>query len=104
MPLNELPWAAIFVGWPAVIASITLVMVGIARARGYLVLVGALLACPFLLYLFASPRIRWLAPIVGALYVWSSAAAGRSQRGLALFMTTPFVLLAGFVAWIVLNQ
>jgi hypothetical protein len=39
--------------WPAVIASITVVFVGVIRRRSLVALSGAFLAGPFLLYLFA---------------------------------------------------
>ena len=59
---------------------------------------------PFLLYLFASPRVGWPSLVVGALYLGASKAVAQSRRGLAVAMATPFVALAGFVAWMVLSQ
>ena len=104
MPSNTLPLVAVVFGWPAVIVSITVLLVGVARERWRVALTGALIGCPFLLYLFASPRIRWLSLIVGALYLGSSQAVAQAQRGLALAMAAPFIGLVGFVAWLVLNQ
>ena len=104
MPSNPLPLVAVVFGWPAVIASITLVLMGVIRGRSRVALAGAFLGCPFLLYLFASPRVGWLSLIVSVLYLGSSQAVAQSRRGLALAMATPFVVLAGFVAWLVLNQ
>jgi hypothetical protein len=104
MPSNTFPWIAIVMGWPAIIASIAVVLTGVVLGRWRVALSGAFVACPFLLYLFASPRIGWLSPIVGVLYLGSAQAVARSQRVLALVMATPFVVLAGFVAWLVLSQ
>lgn len=101
---DVIPIVAILFGWPAVIASIGLVLAGIARGRSRATLVGGLVGCPFLLYLFASPRIGLLAVIVGLLYLGSSHAVAQSRRVLALAMAAPFVLLAGFVARLVLTQ
>jgi hypothetical protein len=95
---------AVTLGWPAVITSIIVVLAGIARGRSRTVLIGALLGCPFLLYLLASPRIGWLALIVGVLYVGSSQAVARSRRGLAFTMVTPFIALSALVASLVLRQ
>jgi hypothetical protein len=95
---------AIVLGWPAVVASIILALAGIVRGRARAVLIGAMLGCPFLLYLAASPRIGWLAIVVGVLYLGSSWAVARSRRGLALAMAMPFIGLAGFVARLVLNR
>jgi hypothetical protein len=102
--MNTIPLAALVFGWPAVIVSLALTMGGIALGRWRAVLAGALVGSPFLFYLFASPRTRWLSLTVAVLYYGSARAAARSQQALAFAMATPFVLLAGLVAWIVLNQ
>ena len=104
MPLNAFPWVIFVFGWPAVIASMALVLTGVVLGRWRVALFGAFVACPFLLYLVASPRTRWLSLIVGVLYLGSAQAVARSQRVLALAMATPFVVLTGFVAWLVLSQ
>jgi hypothetical protein len=77
MPSSALPWVAIGFGWPAVIASNTLVLMGVLRGRWRVTLFGAMVGCPFLVYLFASPRIGWLSPIAGVLYL-ASFAGGRA--------------------------
>jgi hypothetical protein len=104
MPANDFPLAAVLLGWPAVIVSVALVLVGVVRLRAQVALAGAILGCPFLLYLFATPRVGWFSLLVGALYIGSSKAVAQSRRGLAVAMATPFVVLAGFVAGAVLNQ
>lgn len=104
MPANDFPLVAVMLGWPAILTSIALVFVGIARRRVRVAVVGGVLGLPFLLYLFASPRVGRLSLVVGALYLGSSLAVTQSRRGLAVAMATPFAALAGFVAWIVLNQ
>ena len=104
MPANDLPLVAVLLGWPAVIVSILLVAVGIVRGQAQVALPGAILGCPFLLYLFASPRVGWVSLLAGVLYLGSSRAVAQSRRGLAIAMATPFVVLIGFVAWAVTNQ
>lgn len=104
MPTIDLPLVAVIFGWPAVLASIALVFVGIARGRERLAVAGGILGVPFLLYLFGSPRFGWLSLVVGALYLGSARALARSRPGLAAAMAAPFVALAGFVAWLVLGQ
>lgn len=101
---DVIPIVAILFGWPAVIAGVGLVLAGIVRGRPRATLVGGLLGCPFLLYLFASPRIGPLAAIVGLLDVGSSHAAAQSRRVLAVAMAAPFILLPGFVARLVLTE
>src|SRR4029453_7745237 len=104
MPLTPYPWVVVALGWPAVMASMALVFTGVVLGRWRVALFGAFVACPFLLYLFASPRIRWLSVIVGVLYLGSAQAVARSQTVLALAMATPFVVLAGAVAGLVVGQ
>jgi hypothetical protein len=104
VPTNTLPFVAMLFGWPAVVLSLALTLTGIAAGRWRVALAGTLMGSPFLLYLFGSPRIGWLSLVVGALYLGSAQAVARSQRALALAMATPFVLLASFIAWLVLNQ
>jgi hypothetical protein len=99
-----MPIIAIILGWPAVISSIILVLAGIVRGRSRIALVGVFLGCPFLLYLSGSPRLGWLALIVGVFYFGSWWAVNQSRRGFALAMATPFICLAGFVASLVLSQ
>ena len=96
--MRFIPIIAIVLGWPAVIASIILVLAGIVRRRSRIVLVGVFLGCPFLLYLFGTPRFGWLALIVEMLYFGSWWAVDHSRRVFALAMATPFICLVGFVA------
>jgi hypothetical protein len=104
VPTNTIPVVAVLFGWPAVVLSLALTLTGIAVGRWRVALVGTLIGSPFLLYLFGSPRIGWLSLLVGGLYLGSAQAVARSHRALAFAMATPFVLLAGFIAWLVLNQ
>lgn len=104
MPANTIPFFALLFGWPAVVLSVALTSTGIALGRWRVALAGTLLGSPFLLYLFGTPRIGWLSLVVGALYLGSAQAVARSQRALALAMATPFLLLASFIAWLVLDQ
>jgi hypothetical protein len=83
--MNAVPLIAMIFGWPAVFA-------------------GALLGSPFLLYLFATPRVSWLSLPVAVLSFGSAQAVAQSHRALALAMAMPFMLLAGLVAWVVLRQ
>ena len=104
MPANTIPFFALLFGWPAVVLSVALTSTGIALGRWRVALAGTLRGSPFLLYLFGTPRIGWLSLVVGALYLGSAQAVARSQRALALAMATPFLLLASFIAWLVLDQ
>jgi len=95
---------AVIFGWPAVIASIALALAGAATTRTKMVLAGAMVACPFLFYLFLTPRFRWVAPPVAVLLFLSARAAARRRRGTALVLVAPYVALAMFVAYLVVIQ
>jgi hypothetical protein len=98
------PIAAVIVGWPAVLASIVLAIVGIATERPRLVFAGAIVACPFLLYVFLTPRLRWVSPPVAALLFLAAGAVARRQRRVAAAMLVPYLCVCAFVAYLVVNQ
>ena len=104
MPTSTIPFVAVLFGWPAVVLSLAITLPGIAGGRWRVALAGTLMGSPFLLYLFGSPRIGWLSLVVGALHLGSALAVARSRRALGLAMAMPFVLLASFIACLVLNQ
>ena len=86
------------------IASIALALAGAATARTKLALAGAIAACPFLFYLFLTPRFRLVAPTVAFLLFLAVRASTRGQRGTALLLVAPYVGLALFVAYLVVIQ
>jgi hypothetical protein len=102
--VNTVPFVAVVFGWPAVIVSILLALGGIAARRSKMVLAGAIVACPFLFYLFLTPRLRWVAPPVAVLLFLAARAVARRRYRTALAMVAPYVGLAVFVAWLVVNQ
>jgi hypothetical protein len=94
----------ILFGWPAVIAGLLLCAVGIWARRPVIVLAGAVLLAPFTFYLGATPRFRFLSPL---LWLFLPAAAFLLRRGmirLAWLFLLPFTVLAAWLAWAVLNQ
>ena len=99
-----MPIVAVIFGWPAVIASIALVLAGVATGRTKMVLAGAIVACPFLFYLFLTPRFQWVAPPMAVLLFLAARATARRQRPTALLLVAPYVGLAVFMAYLVVNQ
>ena len=102
--MMAMPFVAVIFGWPAVIVSVLLTLAGIGATRWGFVLAGAVLGTPFLLYLFLTPRFQWVALLVAVLYFASAGAVAHRGRAIALALTAPFVALAAFVAWLVINQ
>ena len=91
-------------GWPAVLVSLVLTVMGISTKRSSFVIWGAIVGCPFLMYLFLTPRFRVVAIPVGVLYFAAAWAVARNHRLAAVALFTPFVGLVTFLMWLVINQ
>jgi len=83
--------ADIIVGWPAIVASLVLLGLGIASQRQLITLVGAVVALPFLLYLFGTPRFPYWAPVLILLNFAAAASVGRGYRWLPALLAVPFL-------------
>jgi hypothetical protein len=81
-----------------------LAIVGIATERSRLVLAAAIVAGPFLLYLFLTPRLRWVSPPVAVLMFMAARAVARRQRRAAVAMLLPYLCVCAFAAYLVVNQ
>lgn len=92
-------WPNIVVSWPAVIASLALLGYGIVTQGWKTTLAGSLIALPFLLYLFATPRFGYWAPVIVLLNFAAVYAVARGHRWLPAGLVAPFF---GVVAWLVL--
>jgi hypothetical protein len=88
-------------GWPAVAASILISAVGIAIRRALVVLIGAALALPFLLYLAGTSRFALSAPVVAVLYLATVVAVTKLRRWVAWLLWVAFLAFAGLVAVLV---
>lgn len=94
-----------FFGWPAVGLALGLVLVGLSTNRAPLVVLGALAAAPFTLYIGLSPAIGWpMAFAAWLLFLASAEALRRGRRGLAAVGLVPFGLLAGTLLFLVFAQ
>jgi hypothetical protein len=91
-------------GWPAVITSVVLTVAGISTKRWSLVVAGAVVGSPFLLYLFLTPRFQLVALPVAALHFAAAAAIARNHQLAAVVLFAPFVGLVAFLMWLVVNQ
>ena len=99
-----MPIAAVIFGWPAVIVSVALALAGIATSRTKMVFASAIVASPFLFYLFLTPRFRWVAPSAALLLFLAVRETARRQRGTALLLVAPYIGLAVFLAYSVGSQ
>ena len=87
----------ILLGWPAVLVSLVLSDTGIMTKRPAWLVVAAIIVLPFSLYLFATPRFRWIALVIPVLLFGVSGAIRRSRPWLAWSLIVPF---AGFFGWL----
>jgi len=84
-------------GWPAVLASTLLTVAGITWRSAMMARAGAVLATPFMIYLFFTPRFRLIAlPVLFAHYA-TAYALRRDRRVVAAALLTPFIVLASYV-------
>jgi hypothetical protein len=89
-PLQHL--AVIVFGWPAALASLLLVAVGLAARKFRLVIVGVIVGTPFLLYFALTPRFRYVAALILLLNYASAVAAHREKVVVASVLYAPYVI------------
>ena len=96
-------WVVVF-GWPFVGVAVVLFGLGLLRRQFSFVLLGSFFAAPFCLYLSATPRFWFVAPIVLLSSIAAAWALARGRSTTAALLVIPFVGLASFVAWAVVTQ
>ena len=94
----------ILLGWPAILVSVVLAVIGIVRKRPGWLVGSAIVVVPFALYLFATPRFRWVALVFPVLLFAASIAIRRSLPWLAWSLLVPFVGFFGWLASIVMTE
>lgn len=95
---------AFLFGWPAIVTSVVLSLVGLVRKRPWLVALAALPAAPLAWYLGNTPRFRYVGFI---LPLWHLTSALLLQSGFvpaAWALMTPFFSIVGWLAVSVLTQ
>lgn len=101
--MSELLVQIIF-GWPFIILSLLVCLVGLITKHYWLLLVGAVLFAPFSYYLSGAPGIRW----IGFAFPLFQAGAAFAVRGnkmpLAWILTLPAFLVSAWLAFVVLSQ
>jgi hypothetical protein len=96
-----LSWPEVVFGWPAAIAALMMLIAGTAIRRWALAAAGALVALPFLFYLFGTPLFRYWAPVIVMVNLASVLAVAKDRRWLAAAALVPFagtlLVLGGLV-------
>jgi hypothetical protein len=97
-------WVQVVFGWPAVIVSVLTTLAGLLWASWRIVVTGAVVALPFMLYMFGTPRFMLVAPLIVASHFGAAYAVSRGERAVGFILFLPFTGFVGFVAWLVLAQ
>jgi len=84
-------------GWSAIVLMLALPIIGIVRRQMAWLVVAAVIVSPYALYLSATPRFGWIAPLFPVLLLGAGIAVHRS---LPRFAWSLFVLFLGFLGWI----
>ncbi len=94
----------ILLGWPAILVSLALSVIGIVRRRSAWLVVAAIVVVPFSLYLAGSPRFSWLGLIIPLLLSGASIAIYYDHTRVAWSLLAPFVGVSGWLAIGVMSQ
>jgi hypothetical protein len=96
-------WAAIVFGWPGALSSIALSIIGLLLRRPVLVVMGAVVGLPFMLYLFATPRFWAFAAIAAQCHLGAGVALWKGRALVAWLLFIPTPLLTSYVAAVVIG-
>ena len=97
-------WPAIVFGWPAILLSIALSAVGIVRKRPRWLVVAAIVALPFSLYLAGTPAFGWLGLSIPLLLAGASVASRYDRPIVAWSLLVPYVGGIGWLAIVVMTE
>ena len=91
-------------GWPFIILSLLVCLIGLITKRYWLLLVCAVLFAPFSYYLSGAPGIRWIGFAFPLFQAGAAFAVQRSKMILAWILALPAFLVSAWLAFVVLSQ
>lgn len=95
----------IFVGWPALIASLLVWLVGLATKKFMIVIIAGIIILPFAIFYIGAYLNSALLGLLFSLGHFASALAVRQNKMLLAWLClTPYTLFVGMLAYIVLTQ
>ncbi len=98
--MNEILVQIIF-GWPAIIASILLSVVGVWLKKPALLIAAGMVCLPFTYYLSG---FRTPAAVLPLFQFGSAYAVARQKSWLAWLLLLPLIVISGLLAYAVLTQ
>jgi hypothetical protein len=93
-----------FFGWPAIIATLLLVVAGLVWKRWWLLLIAAALFFPVSLYLSGYPAIRGFGFLLPVFLLGAAFAARARKRILAWLLAAPVFIVSAWLAVVVITQ
>lgn len=94
----------IIFGWPFIVASLILSIMGVAmRSPKYLV-AGAMFFMPPSLYMSGFPAIRWLAYLLPFCILGSAYFVGKNRSWISWLLLLPPVAVSVWLAFLVMEQ
>ena len=97
-------WPGVVFGWPAILLALALSVLGIIKRVPLLLVVSAVIASPFSLYLGGTPRVGWLGFMIPVLLLGASVAVRYRRVEIAWLLLVPIVSVVGWVASLVMGE
>lgn len=95
----------IFIGWPALIASLLAWLTGLVTKKFIIVMIAGIIILPFaFFYLGAYLGSSWLGLLFSLGHFASAIAVRQNKMLLAWLLLAPYMLFIGMLAYIVLTQ
>lgn len=92
----------IIFGWPAIITSVLLSIVGVASKKPAFLVAAGVIGIPFAAYLTAGSRVPGL--LLPLLQLGSAYAVKRHMTRIAWLLIAPMIIMASVLAYFVLTQ
>lgn len=87
-------------GWPAVIASIVFLLIGLFRRHTYWLIFGTILSLPFTFYIALAPRFGFWVYMITISLFGSIVAMRKEVYWLAWVLIVPYIIV---IAWLVVQ-
>jgi len=101
--MSELITQVIF-GWPFIIASLILSVMGVATKLPKYLVAGAMFFMPPSLYLSGFPAIRWLAYLLPFCILGAAYFVGKNRLWISWLLLLPPIGVSVWLAYLVMNQ
>jgi hypothetical protein len=95
----------IFIGWPALIASLLVWFAGLVTKKYVVVIIAGIIILPFaIFYIGAYLSSGWLGLLFSLGHFASAVAVRQNKMLIAWLVMAPYTLFVGMLAYIVLTQ